>query len=52
MIVMARGRGGNIANLRKGRKSSSNKKKTTKRGSGGRPFAAASGAFSYSPRSR
>jgi len=51
MIVMARGRGGNIANLRKGRKSNSSKKKTTKRG-GGRPFAAASGAFSYSPRGR
>jgi hypothetical protein len=47
MIVMARGRGGNIANLKRGRK----KKKSGKR-SGGRPFAASGSAFSYSPRGR
>ncbi|AEM88821.1 hypothetical protein [Streptomyces violaceusniger] len=50
MIVMAKGRGGNAANLRKGKKSGSKKKKSTSKG--GRPFAASGGAFSYSPRGR
>jgi len=47
MIVMARGRGGNAANLRKGR---NNKKKTPKKMGSGRPFSARGSAFSYTPR--
>ncbi|MEW1679155.1 hypothetical protein AB0O47_38795 [Streptomyces noursei] len=44
---MARGRGGNIANLRKGRK-----KKRGRRRGGARGMATMGGSFSYSPRGR
>ncbi|MFD8335533.1 hypothetical protein ACFV42_23170 [Streptomyces solisilvae] len=50
MIVMARGRGGNSTNPRKGR--DSKKKKSGKKMGSGRPFAARGSAFSYSPRGR